>query len=130
MEIIEWIGYQLIHLEEYLKIIYKKSGHPIGKGNMSIGNDVWITNNVLILPGVNVGNGAIIWAGSVVTNNVDNYEIVAGNPAKHIRYRFDNDTINVLERIEWWNWPIDKIKDNIKFLQSPNIQEFLKNYDK
>ncbi len=115
---------------EIFEDIPKNSGHPIGKGDISIGHDVWIANSALILPGVNIGNGAVIGAGSVVTKDVDKYEIVGGNPAKHIKYRFNEDTINALEKIKWWDWPLDKIKANIELLQSPNIEEFIKKHDK
>ena len=103
-------------------------GHPFGKGDIIIGNDVWIGLDVIILPGVNVGDGAVIGAGSVVTKNVDDYEIIAGNPAKHIRYRFNEETIQSLKKIKWWNWPIDKIMDNLEFLQSENIDKFIEKY--
>lgn len=122
----DWIS--TYPFSEFFKDIIKNTGHPSGKGNMKIGNDVWIGNGVLILPGVNIGDGAVIGAGSVVTKNVDNYEIVAGNPAKHIRYRFIKDEIDALEKIKWWNWPIGKIKANIELLQSPNIDEFIKKH--
>ena len=113
---------------EVFKDIPKNPGHPLGRGNMSIGNDVWIGNSVVILPGVNIGNGAIIGAGAVVTKDVDHYEIVGGNPAKHIRYRFSIDRIEALEKIKWWNWPLDKIKNNIELLQSSNIDAFIKKH--
>lgn len=110
---------------ELIPDIPKNSGHPIGKGNISIGNDVWIGYSTIILPGVKIGDGAVIGAGSVVTKNVDDYEIVAGNPAKHIRYRFSKDKIEKLKKIKWWEWPINKIKDNADILQSNNIDSFI-----
>jgi len=103
-------------------------GHPAGKGDMNIGNDVWIGKNALILPGVSIGDGAVIAAGSVVVKSVENYEVVGGNPARHIRYRFTPEQINKLEKIKWWNWDIEKIKKNAKYLQSNNIDDFIRKF--
>jgi lipopolysaccharide transport system ATP-binding protein len=98
---------------------------PYGRGDMTIGNDVWIGIDVVILPGVQIGDGAIVAAGSVVTKNVGDYEIVGGNPARHIRNRFTDEQIRELKRIKWWDWPIGKIKANQRLLQSSNIDEFI-----
>jgi len=102
--------------------------HSIGKGNMEIGNDVWICTSVTILPGVNIGNGAVIAAGAVVTKNVLPYEIVGGNPAKHIKFRFNEDQIKSLEKIAWWNWDLKKIKKEIPMLQSGNVDGFIRKH--
>ena len=77
-----------------------------------IGNDVWIGQNVLLINGVKIGDGAIIAAGAVVTKDVPPYAIVGGVPAKIIRYRFDEDTISKLLEMQWWNWGLDKIEKN------------------
>ncbi len=82
-------------------------GH--NKGDTIIGNDVWIGNNVTFMPGIKVGDGAIIASNSVVTSNVEPYTIVGGNPACIIRKRFDEETISRLMQIQWWDWSIDKI---------------------
>jgi serine acetyltransferase len=74
---------------------------------------------------VHIGDGAIIGAFSVVTKNVEPYTIVAGNPAKVIRKRFDQDTIDELLRIKWWDWGIQKIKDNMPLLLSNRTKEFI-----
>ena len=84
-----------------------------------IGNDVLISLNSIILEGVTIGNGAVIGAGAVVTRNVEPYEVVGGVPAKHIRYRTDKKSIELLEKMEWWNWPYEKVVDKIEFLQTP-----------
>ena len=102
--------------------------HPVGKGDIIIGNDVWIGFNVLILPGVKIGDGAVVGANSVVTKNVGDYEIVGGNPARHIRYRFSQKQINSLKKIKWWDWRIEKIKINVDSLESPNIDEFIEKF--
>ncbi len=101
-------------------------GHPHSRGDVIIGNDVWIGANVLILSGINVGDGSIIGAGSVVTKAVEPYSIVAGNPAKVIKKRFDQETINKLLSIKWWHWPVEKIKEYLPLLLSDRIEEFLK----
>jgi len=102
--------------------------HPSGKGDIIIGNDVWIGFNALILPGVKIGDGAVVGANSVVTKPVADYEIVAGNPARHIKYRFSQNQIDSLKKIKWWNWSIEKIKINIDILESPNIDEFIEKF--
>jgi serine acetyltransferase len=81
--------------------------------------------NTLILSGIHVGDGAIIGAYSVVTKDVEPYTIVAGNPAKVIRKRFDQETIDALLRIKWWNWDIHKIKDSMPLLLSNRFKEFI-----
>ena len=80
------------------------------KGDIVIGNDVWIGYEAAILSGVKIGDGAIIGTRAVVTKDVPPYTIVGGIPAKEIRKRFDQETINKLQQIQWWNWPFDKIQ--------------------
>ncbi|KOR24704.1 CatB-related O-acetyltransferase [Clostridium sp. L74] len=91
------------------------------KGDIVIGNDVWIGYEAVIMPGVKIGDGAIIGTRAVVTNDVEPYAIVGGVPAKAIRKRFNDDTISKLLRIKWWDWPCEKIQANIKYIQSGNI---------
>lgn len=79
------------------------------KGNTVIGNDVWIGYDVTIMPGVMVGDGAIIASKSVVTKNVESYSIVGGNPAQHIRHRFSKEIIDLLLELKWWDWDINTI---------------------
>lgn len=100
----------------------------VGKtnGDIIIGNDVWIGDNVTIMSGVKIGDGAIIATNSHVVKDIDNYAIVGGNPATLIKYRFDDNIINRLLEIAWWEWPIDKINGYKHLLNSNNIDEFLK----
>ncbi len=93
------------------------------KGDTVIGNDVWLGYNALIMPGIKVGHGAIIAANSIVTKNVDPYTIVGGNPAKLIKKRFEDEVINLLLELQWWNWSIEKITDSIRILCSNNLEK-------
>lgn len=90
---------------------------PLAYKTVKIGNDVWIGMNTCILPGVQVGDGAIIGAGSVVTKDVPAYAIVAGNPAKVIKYRFSEEIIACLLESKWWDWPKEVVTENIAFFQ-------------
>jgi virginiamycin A acetyltransferase len=82
-----------------------------------IGHDVWIGNRVTVLPGVTVGNGAILGANAVVTDNVEPYEIVGGVPARHIGWRFPEHVRKQLQSIEWWHWSPDRLKRNTAFFR-------------
>lgn len=95
------------------------------KGNIIIGNDVWIGFEALILAGVSIGDGAIIGSRAVVTKDVPPYTIAAGVPARPIRKRFDDDTISNLIKINWWNWPDEIITENIQAIQSGNITKLM-----
>ena len=91
------------------------------KGDIVIGNDVWIGYEAVILAGVKIGDGAIIGTHSVVTKDVPPYTIVGGVPAKPIRKRFSDDAIAALLAERWWDWPIDKIAANLEAIQSGHI---------
>lgn len=93
------------------------------KGNTVIGNDVWIGQNAVILPGVNIGDGAIIGANSVVGSNIAPYTIVAGNPAKVIRKRFDEELIDLLLRFKWWDKSITEINELIPILTCSDLEK-------
>ena len=102
------------------------NGHRTTKGDVIIGNDVWIGFNATILSGVVVGDGAVIGACSVVTKNVQDYEIVAGNPASPIRRRFSDEEIAVLKEIKWWDRPDAKIDEAMPLLLSGDVSRLLK----
>lgn len=92
------------------------------KGNIIIGNDVWIGYNATIMAGVNIGDGAIIAANSTVVKDVAPYSIVGGNPAKEIKKRFSEEVIARLLEIKWWNWEIEKITRNVQNLTDNKIE--------
>lgn len=98
-----------------------KEDLPI-KDDTVIGNDVWIGQNATLLPGVHVGDGAIIGFGSLVSRDVESYTIVAGNPAKPIRKRFDSEMIELLLRLQWWNKDISEIQQLIPLLTNSNLE--------
>lgn len=99
------------------------------KGDTIIGNDVWIGNSATIMPGINIGDGAIIAAGSLVTKDIEPYTIVGGNPAKEIRKRFDEETIKLLITIKWWDWDEQKITDNLEMITSGKMDELKRIYE-
>jgi virginiamycin A acetyltransferase len=86
------------------------------KGNIEIGNDVWIGYNATIMAGVKIGDGAIIATNSTVVSDVEPYSIVGGNPAKEIKKRFSPDVISRLLKLQWWNWDIEKLLKMFKIL--------------
>jgi len=99
------------------------------KGIIKVGNDVWIGDDVTILAGVTIGDGAVIGTGSIVTKDVPDYAIVAGNPAKIIRYRFNPEQIEKLKKIAWWNWDDEKVAKNINKIANSDIDGFIKEFE-
>lgn len=101
------------------------TGHPASKGDIVIGNDVWVGYGATILSGVTIGSGAIIGAGAMISSDVAPYAIMAGNPAKEIKKRFDDTTIASLLQLAWWNWPEEKIREMLPLLCSNQIHQVL-----
>lgn len=93
------------------------------KSKTIIGDDVWIGNGAIVINGVTIGSGAVIGAGAVVTKDVQPYSVVAGVPAKVIKKRFDDDTIDRLLKIQWWNWPMEMIASNERILRMDSLSE-------
>ena len=93
------------------------------KGDTVIGNDVWIGQNAVILPGVNIGDGAIIGANSVVGSDVEPYTIAAGNPAKVLRKRFDDELIDLMLKFKWWDRSIEEIDSLIPILTCSDLEK-------
>ena len=97
------------------------------KGDIVVGNDVWIGYEAVILSGVTIGDGAVIGARAVVTKDVPPYTVVGGVPARPIKKRFDDETIAKLQKLSWWNWDKDKINRNIHNIQNDDIDALEKN---
>ena len=91
------------------------------KGDIVLGNDVWIGYEAVVMQGVHIGDGAIIGTRSVVTKDVPPYTIVGGAPAKTIKMRFNQDTVDKLLRVKWWEWPFDKIQANLHSIMDGKV---------
>jgi virginiamycin A acetyltransferase len=98
-----------------------KTWEAENRGDTVVGNDVWIGMEAIIMPGVTIGDGAIVAAKSVVTHDVPPYAIVAGNPAKVVKTRFDARTVKKLLAISWWNWDVDMISRNLNAIRGADI---------
>ena len=96
------------------------------KGNIEIGNDVWIGYNATIMAGVKIGDGAIIATNSTVVSDVEPYTIVGGNPAREIKKRFSPEIVERLLKLQWWNWDIEKITKNVQNLTDLDIEKLEK----
>jgi acetyltransferase-like isoleucine patch superfamily enzyme len=95
------------------------------KGDVMIGNDVWLGTDAAVMSGVTIGDGAVVGAYAVVTRDVEPYTIVAGNPARPIRKRFDDETIRKLLENRWWDWPREKIAANVTTIYSGDVAKML-----
>ena len=110
-------------------IFYEEWGHGMEvteawdhRGDIIIGNDVWIGYEAVILSGVTIGDGAIVAARSVVTRDVPPYTIVGGVPARPIRRRFDPETIDALLELRWWDWPLEKLSKSLRAIQAGDLE--------
>ena len=112
-----------VHNEKFN--MFHNPDHPSTKGDVIIGNDVWLCNNVTIMSGVTIGDGAVIACNSHVIKNVEPYSIVGGNPAKLIKYRFTPEQIAKLLEIKWWYWDDDKVNMFTPLLCNENIDNFI-----
>ncbi|MHA6644375.1 CatB-related O-acetyltransferase [Mesorhizobium sp. A623] len=91
------------------------------RGDTIVGSDVWIGMEAIILPGIKIGHGAIIAAKAVVAHDVAPYSIVAGNPAQPVKTRFDDETVQRLLAVAWWDWPVEKISRNLDAIRGSDI---------
>jgi acetyltransferase-like isoleucine patch superfamily enzyme len=127
-------GHHIEHVSSYPFAAIRKynnyiphEGHQT-KGDITIRNDVWIGMQALILSNITIGDGAVISARSVVSKDVPPYAVVAGNPAKVIKYRFKEDVIEKLINIAWWNWDDQKVLDNLHLIVQGDIEKFISHH--
>ncbi|TDK43317.1 CatB-related O-acetyltransferase [Algoriphagus formosus] len=121
---IDWIStYPFNVLNNDFERAAKNVGHPATKGDVVIGNDVWIGRGAVILSGITIGDGAVIGANSVITKNIPAYEVYAGNPAKFIKKRFNDEEIDFLKELRWWDFSVSRINDIVDILQSSELSE-------
>jgi phosphonate metabolism protein (transferase hexapeptide repeat family) len=106
-----------------------KESRAAARQEVTIGHDVWIGHGAVILPGVTIGNGAVVGANAVVTRSVAPYEIVAGLPAKVLRVRFAPAIVERLERLSWWDWPVEHLFEAIPDMQTLPIEAFLDRWE-
>jgi acetyltransferase-like isoleucine patch superfamily enzyme len=114
-----------------MRLIAGKSsplGQVVTKGDVVIGHDVWIGDGATILSGVKIGNGAVVGARTVITKDVPAYAVVAGNPARFIRMRFSEIQIASLEKIAWWNWSNERVKQAMSALCASRIDDFIREH--
>jgi len=108
---------------------FTEAGHiknfDVSRGDVVIGSDVWLCANCTILSGVTIGHGAVIASGAIVSRDVAPYSVVAGNPARHVRWRFEEAVRFALLETAWWTWSEDEIKQILDKLCSSNLDEFL-----
>lgn len=105
-----------------------EDGHPTSRGDIEIGNDVWIGRCARVLSGVKIGNGAVVGGYAVVARDVRPYAIVVGNPAREIRRRFTDEQVEALERIAWWDWSMEQILRSVPRLCSEQVDAFIKEH--
>ena len=119
----EWIStFPFFFMPEVPEFENAANGY-LPAGDTVIGNDVWIGSEAIIMPGITVGDGAVIGTRALVTKNVEPYAIVGGNPAKTIRKRFDEDSIALLLEMKWWDWPAERLKAAMPLMTSGNVAE-------
>ena len=115
-------------------IFYEEWGHGMkvteawdNRGGIAVGNDVWIGYEAVILSGVTIGDGAIVAARSVVTKDVPPYTVVGGVPARPIRRRFDQDTVDALLELKWWDWPPEKLSGSLRAIKKGDLEALRRN---
>lgn len=125
----DWVTtYPFGHIHQDVFNKHSGVGHPVCKGPVTIGSDVWIGQAVTILSGVTIGDGAVIGCNTVVTKDVKPYQIVCGNPGKVVRSRFTEEQIVELLKIKWWNWEDEKINQATPLLCADSMDQFIQTY--
>lgn len=129
VQIVFWGKHQMDDITTYPFNMLHAQGWPavqcteVKGENIYIGNDVWIANNALIMQGAYIEDGAVIGAHAVVGGHIKRYSVVVGNPAREIKARFTLEQIHHLIEMKWWNWPIDKIKEHLDIISSPDVEK-------
>lgn len=123
----DWVSTVHSHVEDGVWV--QAPGAIYDNGPIVVGPDVFIAYEAVITSGVTIGAGAIVATRAVVLKDVEPYSIVGGNPAKHIKYRFDEPTREALLRIEWWNWSTEKVAAHAEIIHSPQVAEFVAAHD-
>ncbi len=100
-------------------------GYEVTRGDVIVGSDVWLCANCTILSGITIGHGAVVGTGAIVTHDVEPYAIVAGNPARTVRYRFDEATRAALLEMAWWDWPLEEIRSVVQLLCSDQVHRLI-----
>lgn len=122
----DWVStYPFADFGDAFPSVWARPGGNVGRGDVVVGNDVWIGWQALLMSGVTVGDGAVVATFAVVTKDVPPYAIVGGNPARVIGYRFDEQTISDLLQLKWWDWPIERVRENLDLLMSSDIRAFI-----
>lgn len=116
----DWITTYPFNVFRHWRGDSKREGHPWTRGDVVVGNDVWLGDGCTILSGVRIGDGAVVAARAVVARDVPAYAIVAGNPGRVIKYRFPPDQVEALQAVQWWDWPEEKIRANLDVLLGPD----------
>lgn len=129
----DWATTYPFHIKYLLNNIFDSleneiDGYPLSNGDIVIGNDVWFGENVTVMSGVKIGDGAVIGTNSTVVKDVESYSIVGGHPAKHIKYRFDEEIIEKLLDIKWWDMEDSKLNLLLPYMCSNDINFFFEKY--
>ncbi len=127
-ELVLDIGAAPSHLSAVALDLERDAGRGPVPGDIVVGSDVWLTRGARILPGVTIGHGAVVAAYAVVTENVRPYAIVAGNPARETSRRFDDETVEALLEIAWWEWSEDLVRERYADLCTPDVRSFVERY--
>jgi len=118
-----------IHKSTFKSISEHIEGYPQSNGDIEVGNDVWFGENVTVMSGIKIGDGAVIGTNSTVVKDVEPYSITGGHPAKHIKYRFSEDIIKKLLEIKWWDLEEDKLDTLLPYMISNDLDLFFKKYE-
>ncbi|MFL6024493.1 MAG: CatB-related O-acetyltransferase [Marmoricola sp.] len=125
---LDWVSLLHAHEAEDGSWVHAEN-HVADRGPVVIGSDVWVGFEAVIMSGVTIGHGAAVAARAMVTKDVEPYAVVGGNPARLIRYRFDEPTREALLRIAWWDWSKAKVRAHAHLIHSPDVEEFIRLHD-